>query len=678
MSETEHMVPLERRPACDNCKTRKTKCDRRSPCASCTTLQVSCRTTNRAGEKRQRVLLSSKYEDAVQDVSRQLADVKEMLQSLMLSNGAPTSLTVNSEKSHDAGALTPQSVRSMIDEQVPNLSNVQEGYNGDSSFQSQAQQVKTALDSTLTSFGLIANVEQSTIGGAHDSKSHEAQKSPTSGTLESPPTPSAIESGSVPLPPLDLVLKLLRLAKVEKQVFFFEVPLLDADEFTDMCRDVYFATEPVSLYAWICVNIGLYYLFLGLSKADCDRLHTSQDVLRKEIGVLRSNAEAAMQSLRLCSEPSIESCRALAILATFYTREGHSAVAWRLISGSARACLDLGLHRMPSDVNVDKIDRKTSLFWHVYAWDKLLAMTCGRTPTIHHYDVSNGLHLFDVPRLSVRNVLYGAFVDFAVVTGEIHKSLFSASAYRASQQDRIQDVSQFAARLRTIQSAVQSANSDNPTWDERFSSIATVMQICLHSQLSVVHRILPSDMPNPHPLQCSNECVDEARKALSVLVATGKAVEHFPARLGPFLNSVLSFVPFVPFIILAGNAIATCSSQDLSTLSTVVSLLASVASTSPTISKIHDACERFSRIAEMIVSSSSPPHPISANLAPSVTEVPSIGPTFEQSLGFGFPMAHQDWDSTMTGFEDELGDYDPRMLTNIMEPYFMNVGWGTG
>ncbi|KAI1267896.1 hypothetical protein F5Y18DRAFT_415445 [Xylariaceae sp. FL1019] len=678
MSETDHIIPLERRPACDNCKTRKTKCDRRTPCASCTTLKVSCRTTNRAGEKRQRVLISSKYEDAVQDVSRQLTDVKEMLQSLMLSKGTPAALTVNGEKSREAGALTPQSVQSMIDEQVPSLSHVQEGYNGDSSFQSQAQQVKTALESTLTSFGLVANIEQPSIRDTHSEEIHGARKSAKSGMSPSPATPSAIETDNIPLPPLDLVLKLLRLTKVENQIFFFEVPLFDTDEFTELCRDVYFATEPVSLYTWICVNIGLYYLFLELNEADCVRLHTSQDALRKEAGVLRSNAEAAMQSLRLCSEPSMQSCRALALLATFYTREGHSAVAWRLLSGAARACLDLGLHRLPSDANVDKVSRETSLFWHIYAWDKLLAMTCGRTPTIHHYDVSNGLHLLDLPRFGARNVLFGAFLDFAVVTGEIHKSLFSASAYRASKQDRIRNVSSLAARLRIIQSAVQSANRDDPTWDERFRSVAIVLQICLHSQLSTVHRILPPNVPNPHPLQCSNECVDEARRALSVLVATGKAVEQFPTKLAPFLNSVLSFVPFVPFIVLAGNAIATCSSQDLSILSTVVSLLASVASISPTISKIHDACERFSRIAEMIVSSSSPSHHIRDNPAPSATQGPNIGITFEQTLDFGLPMAHQDWDSAMIGFEDELGDYDPRTLTNIMEPYFENAGWGTG
>jgi hypothetical protein len=298
---------------------KQTKCDRKSPCASCVTLNVACRNTGRAGEKRQRVLLSSKYEDAVQDVSRQLADVREMLQNLMSSKdavpSASSSRTVTAELDAAAAAYTPQS---MIDEQVPVLDSVQEGYNGDTSFTFLSHQIKTTLEATLPPSELgFSSLQSNKIQGDDQDEGAVAAVLNTSQSND-------IGLGNRPLPPSELVLKLLRLAKTEDQRFFVDLPLFDEDEFIAMCRDIYFATEPVSLWSWICVNGGLYILFLGISEAKCGLLGTSMDALREHGKVLQSNAEAALKSLRLCSEPSTESCRALAILvSTEWKRSTH-------------------------------------------------------------------------------------------------------------------------------------------------------------------------------------------------------------------------------------------------------------------------------------------------------------------------------------------------------------------
>lgn len=69
-------------------------------------------------------------------------------------------------------------------------------------------------------------------------------------------------------------------------------------------------------------------------------------------------------------------------------KEGHSTIAWRLVSAAARACLDLGFHRLSENVGSQDHMQKASVFWHIYCWEKGLAMTSGRTPIIHHYDVT--------------------------------------------------------------------------------------------------------------------------------------------------------------------------------------------------------------------------------------------------------------------------------------------------
>lgn len=674
MSEGERSVLSERRPACDNCKTRKTKCDRRSPCASCVTLEVACRTTHRVGEKRQRVLLSSKYEDAVQDVSRQLADVKGMLQAIMSSKETASTLSSSSpQASLSTTTYTPQS---MIDEQLPVLDSVQEGYNGDTSFTSHAHQIKTTLEATLLPSELEYPSTTSSLQNTEDCHHGEATRAAMNPLLSS----SDVGLGSMPLPPNDVVLKLLRLIRAEEQRFFVDLPVFDRDEFTAMCRDIYFATEPIPLWKWICVNVGLYNLFTGLSRASCQRLGTTAEAIREHTKILGSNAEAALGSLRLCSEPSYQSCRSLAVLANFYVKEGHSTIAWRLISGAARGALDLGLHRLPTDVNSNRVPREVGLFWHVYAWEKGLAMTCGKPPTIRHSDVTSGLHLLATPenRPGVLNTLYGSFVDMAVVMGEIQESLFSVIAQQSSQQIRLQHVKRLSSRLIEILNAVKSVTPRDPTWNDVISNnmggISTVLNIILRCQLAIVYRFLPPAFVNAHPLQCSTECVTAARAALSILAKVGEGgVETHLHGWRTLLNTILSLVPLVPFIVLAGNAIATSSGDDLPLLSKIVSILAPVAPESPLVRKVHGACESLGGIAERVVSSASP-SAANATVNNNGNETHGYSQGQEQ-FEYAFPMGQQDWDSVMTGFEAEFGNYDSRTLTNIIEPCFANTYW---
>lgn len=157
--------------------------------------------------------------------------------------------------------------------------------------------------------------------------------------------------------------------------------------------------------------------------------------------------------------------------------------------------------------------------------------------------------------------------------------------------------------------------------------------------------------------------------------------------------SILSLVPFVSFIILTGNAIATSSSADLDFLSSVLAVLAPPAKTSPLAKNIHDACERFAHIARIVVSAAGtasgdgtitvdPSQTAQGNgSVPGQFVLPSQNMPIDGvgnplvDADCGFPMAQQDWDSVMMGYEDELGAFDARTLTNVIEPYFAHSGW---
>lgn len=147
--------------------------------------------------------------------------------------------------------------------------------------------------------------------------------------------------------------------------------------------------------------------------------------------------------------------------------------------------------------------------------------------------------------------------------------------------------------------------------------------------------------------------------------------------------SILSLVPFVSFVVLAGDAIATSSSADLALLSSAVSIMAP-ATAFPTAQKMHDACERFGRVARTIVESASQGLGHRRDCHSSPGALPPAAPVDQWGLQsdtpaisaeYGYPMAQHDWDSIMIGFEAELGGYDSRTLTNIIEPYIANTGW---
>lgn len=116
------------------------------------------------------------------------------------------------------------------------------------------------------------------------------------------------------LPPSEPVLKLLRLSQTEKQRFFVDVFVLDEQEFSALCREVFFPINPYTLFTWSIVNVGLFYLFSDLKAANYVHVGVNGSGIDEIAGCLAANAQDAVDSFRVSSEPSIEACQALALL----------------------------------------------------------------------------------------------------------------------------------------------------------------------------------------------------------------------------------------------------------------------------------------------------------------------------------------------------------------------------
>ncbi|KAK1532864.1 uncharacterized protein CCOS01_04847 [Colletotrichum costaricense] len=233
-----------KRPACDNCKDRK------------------------------RVLISPRYDEAIESVDRSLKEVSQAVQQL---------LEINKLKSNSSPLVSPTS---FIGNHSPNIPDLSEGYRGESSFKAHVHRVTDALkdaaadlestlgdDSALSA--TVQRINQAT--GSEESSPAHISNSPLTAQAQHP----ELEGRS--LPSTERVLKLVRLCQTEKQRFFIDVPVIDEQEF-------------------------------GLKRHHYPLIDINESDIEAYSQLLKANLEAAIQSLRLCSDPSTQACQALAVL----------------------------------------------------------------------------------------------------------------------------------------------------------------------------------------------------------------------------------------------------------------------------------------------------------------------------------------------------------------------------
>ncbi|CRG89986.1 Thiamine repressible genes regulatory protein thi1 [Talaromyces islandicus] len=580
-------------------------------------------------------------------------------------------------------------------------SSASEGYRGDSSFNAHVRRVRDTLKNAASDMGSIA---ASSLGD-DDPRGGD---STTIDTLDfeipdSPDTSSSREDLQYPelenktLPPINSVLLLLRLIQDEKQDFFLNMPVINETEFAEYCQQVYFAIRRYSLTTWAIVNVGLFYLFVGLKEHHYDRIGVTASDIDSYIQILNANIDSTINSFRLCLTPSVEACQAMSFLTMFYMRAGRPAMAWKLNSAGARMCIDMGFHRLPGKYKSREEFKKHLIFWHIYVVDKGLAFTLGRTPSIPHYDVSTELPSIpedlpaDIPEGPA--YLYAAFLEFSVISGDMYIKLFSAAAQREPQRIRVERAEFFAKQLTEVNENIQNTFRDNVLTNNAFEIIAILLNIMTQCLVTIVYRIVPCETPNSHPLRCSSSCVNAARGALMAIL---RASETFGQKSPNPWGMLFSYVPFTSFIVLAGNTVAVPSVEDLTILWSALSSIEPVSVTSPSGKKLYDTCKAFYRIAENTVSryterrvttttASAENHLLSSldianppsQLLPSSSYIPEQQQTIlHQSFqlpsddisaaGLQQVMTPRAWGAVMNDFD---ADIDPVAMASFIEPY---------
>ncbi|KAI4224866.1 MAG: hypothetical protein L6R36_004347 [Xanthoria steineri] len=600
----------------------------------------------------------NRYEQTIADLQ---SKVEQLSQSLHARSGArnETPSTVNS----------PHGRPDVPTEAIGDRGN---SFEGDSSFMTHSKQVTQAFEASLASTPQI-DVDDALSGAvANLHKALDSSNPPPltpAYSAESPEHDDCHGLSNLPLPPSDVVLKLLKRAKVERQRIFDEVPALELTTIIKHCQKVFFATEPYSIATFIIVNVSLVLLLRGLSEVARKESQIGHPELAQYLAILPKNVDHAVRKLPLVSPHSIENITALHLACSLAIESSIQASPWDLISTAARMALSAGWHRLgrkPGD-NEQRLKRIT--FWSIYAMDRSMALSLGRAPNIQDYDIQTDRLACPADIDSPMGPMLACWVEVGELQGQTYHQLYSAHAQTQATETKARAAEQLAVRCLEIQRRFRS----NAKFEDHYYESLQVQEIGFHSLLTMIYRMVPP-ADSTHPLQFGNQCILSARTALNLhnrAWAKTRAPNNYTEEdWRIFVHWSTLFSPFVPFICVFGNVIAQSDLQDLALLGEFVSTLQSAAETTHTVRKLHHACSSFHQIAKVFVARHS------QHVAPATTDTEISSTTWPPLDGNGEfthdqlsdnMLSQHDWDLMLSEWDLGLGTIDARQMSSFLD-----------
>ncbi|PKX96580.1 putative C6 transcription factor [Aspergillus novofumigatus IBT 16806] len=568
--------------ACDQCRLRKVRCDKRSPCSNCRSAGIVCRSTG-AGQKpkedRRRVLISSQYEKKIDLIEERLGKIEEVLLELKSSlarnpNTAETcyhATPVSKQMSPDTSGFASNTTAALEHESGT-------GFEGNSSLAAHSAYAnREHAESTTWVF-----VKRCSIA--------ESEKL------------SGFELARPGHAPIEVVLPILRQIKANLPfAFTCYFPFLSVDDFIQKCREVYFATEDYSDATFMVANCGLYHIFLEYSfLAESPRI---RDDYQKYIQLCRKNFETVLASLTLLMPARPELIEALTLGAIHAIEISKPSFAWTLTSNAARLCQNLGYHRSSSmnQFSDNEKAKALSLFLCVYCLDKALSLRLGRASSIQDYDITIpedlGGHKVDEPWRTV----YHLWVKIAEIQGKVYEQLYSPAALSRPERERVLCARQLASQMEVgVMEPFKELARSSRTLSQIEGFVIKSDEVSRLAILTLIYRAIPASGASTSTFV--PECIETARAALeSHQVCMTILRESNEAMKCSYLHWSILFSPFVPFIVIFCHVIETSSRDDLARLEDFVSSLGPNCFLSEAITKLHSLCQVLSNVATLYV-----------------------------------------------------------------------------
>ncbi|KAH2491986.1 hypothetical protein KXV28_002730 [Aspergillus fumigatus] len=570
--------------ACDQCRLRKVRCDKRSPCSNCRSAGIVCRSTG-AGQKpkedRRRILISSQYEKKIDSIEERLGNIEEVLLELK------SSLARNSNTSEPCYHVTPVSKQMSPDSSAfaSNTTAALEhesgtGFEGNSSLAAHsayasafletvvsrsAPQVSTPkINAALAALRQMVNMQSQPPGTSSKDVPLLNQKSCRDSNLR-----------DLVMPPIEVILPILRQIKENLPLTFAcYFPFLSVDDFIQKCREVYFATEDYSDATFMVVNCGLYHIFLEYSfLEESPRI---RDDYQKYIQLCRKNFETVLANLPLLMPARPELIEALTLGAIHAIETSKPSFAWTLTSNAARLCQNLGYHRSSS---------------------------MRRASSIQDFDIIITIpEDLGGPRVDEPwRTMYHLWVKTAEIQGKVYEQLYSPAALSRPERERLFCARQLASEMEVaVMEPFKELERSSRPLSEAEDFLIKSDEVSRLAILTLIYRAVPASGTSTTTFV--PECIETARAALeSHQACMTRLRESTEAMKCSYLHWSILCSPFVPFIVIFCHVIETSAREDLARLEDFVASLGPNCFLSEAITKLHSLCQVLSNIATLYV-----------------------------------------------------------------------------
>ncbi|KAL3470426.1 hypothetical protein BJX99DRAFT_49709 [Aspergillus californicus] len=568
------------RRACDQCRQRKIRCDKRSPCSNCRTSKIICCSTGagqKAREPRKRVLISNEYEKKIDNIEERLGGIEQLLRDLKAGLGSNSGAQLCAHATPVSRHITP-SVR----EQTSNPRDAMDqqesknGFEGNSLMATQSAYASDFLETAVSRSPLQMSVSKVNAALSTLKQLVTMQDHQVSSTRDFPSSKQKPLSGcdlrEMAMPPVNVVLPLLRKAK-----------------------------EDYSDATFIVVNGGLYQLFVAASYMTPDR------ALREEyqgyVDLCRNNLDTTLANLHLLMPANVESIEALTMGASHAIEISKPSFALTLTSTASRLCQALGYHQRSSleGASMQEQETQLALFWSIYSMDRALSLRLGRAATIPDYDIDlpTSFEAFDLAE--PWKTVFSLWLELARIQGLVYEKLYSPAGLRQGEMSRVAEARKLAAEM---QGRVMQPFADiYPLLSEATEIEALYIrcdEVCRFSVLCLIYRAIPPQPGTPGTF--IEECIRAARGALqshkSCMLLLKEATEGLKLS---YLHWSILYSPFVPFIVLFCHIIEVSSWVDLTRLEEFVLSLEPNCSLSTAIFKLHRLCQVLSNVARLYI-----------------------------------------------------------------------------
>ncbi|KAF2965254.1 hypothetical protein GQX73_g8332 [Xylaria multiplex] len=357
------------------------------------------------------------------------------------------------------------------------------------------------------------------------------------------------------MPPVEDTTLVLRWAKEHKMFFRIESlsRILPLENFTEICRKVYFAVDDYSQFDFILANASLSYIF-SEHIAVTGKIEY-QDHCRR----CRQNAQVALSHLPLLLPATLDAVAALTFGASYAVESSKATLAWTYISNAATLCYTLGLNRL---VNSGQHDQETrvNLFWMVVLLEKSLSLRLGRPSNLRDVELTTPLP--SDPNLKRCS-------QTSIIQGKIYDQLYSLAGLAKLDPERGVYAQLLESELREIineskiafQSSLLAPGAEQDKMRDVYFKIELVKQLSL---LTLILRAIPA--PKGWPSTIRHDCATAAREALDmhqqcmVAIKDNKNDQFMTNR---YLHWGILHTPFVPFSVLFTQIVQLSDDTDL-------------------------------------------------------------------------------------------------------------------